>query len=169
MYILDVIKFKTKQLKHKLNPPVSSLNTTRHDVCFFQIGSLAQLEVYWKSVELGRGPAVILHVLDQYVMRFDCFGEKAGHAHFYMITPEKHCESRLFLLEKTVEAQIERAMFELSTNLNYWLARHRHPGVRRVRLNPAAVATAIEQARHTMLVLDQKIQAQSLMGVGGKL
>lgn len=150
MFMVDVAKYKAKQLKRKLSPPATPQKTIRHDVCFFPLGPLAKLEVYWKLTGLGRGPAIILHVLDQYVMRFDCFGEKAGHAHFYMVTPEQHCKSRLFLPEKTVELQIERALFELSTNLDYWLARHRHPSVRRARLDAAVVATAIEQARSTM-------------------
>lgn len=164
MFIIDVAKYKAKQLKKKLKPPPASSKLVRHDVCFFPIGSLAKLEVYWKLTDLGRGPAIILHVLDQYVMRFDCFGEKVGHAHFYVVTPEKHCESRLFLPEKTIEAQIERALFELSTNLDYWLARHRHPSVRRVRLDSEILMTAIEQARCTLQANYQTMQTQNLIG-----
>lgn len=168
MYILDVLKYKAKQLRRKLNPPTPAPKMIRHDVHLIPIDPLAKLELYWKSVDLGTGPAIILHVLDQYVMRFDCFGEKAGHAHLYLIEPEGHCESRLFLPEKTVEAQIERALFELSTNLDYWLSRHRHPSVRKTQLSSAKVAEAIAQARDVMQAHNRTAQTESLVRVGEK-
>jgi hypothetical protein len=168
MYILDALKYKAKQLKRKLDPPAPVSKVIRHDVHFIPIGPLAKLELYWKLEALGTGPAIILHVLDQYVMRFDCFGEKAGHAHLYLIEPERHCESRLFLPEKTVEVQIERALFELSTNLDYWMSRHRHPSVRKTRLSSATVAEAIAQARDIMHAHNRTAQTENLFGVGEK-
>ncbi|MGD1901409.1 MAG: hypothetical protein ACFB9N_04135 [Geitlerinemataceae cyanobacterium] len=151
MFIVDVLKYKAKRLKRRLKPQTPTpKSAVRRDVEFFPIDSLCKLEVYWKAFKFGVGPAIVFHALDNQVMRFDCFGGKFGHAHFYVIEPVKGCESRLLLPEKTIEAQIDRALFEISENLGYWMSRHKNPSVRQMHPDRAAVAAAVERARATM-------------------
>ena len=97
-----------------------------------------------------------MHVLGRQVLRFDCFGYPGGHAHIYLITPNRKCESRLFLPEKTIEAQIERALFEMSKNLDYWMQRHYDPSVRKTKLSRKFLRAALEEAHKSMLKYRQK-------------
>lgn len=168
MSVLKRYKYRIKRAKKRLLSGNKNIDKgqekgkknrygiTRQDVIFLPIGDYAELEIYWKLTKKGNGPAVILHILGKQVIRFDCFGEPNGHGHIYLIAPDKNCERRLNLPEKTVEAQIDRALFELSENANYWIPRHRNPAVRKIRLNSQKLSDAIAQARSTMLDYHQR-------------
>jgi hypothetical protein len=159
MYFINILKYKTKKFLRRFSdsPEGKSQDVVRRDVIFFPIGVNAELEVYWKKEKLGCGPAIILHVLGFYVLRFDCFGYPGGHAHIYLITANQKCESRIFLPEKTIEEQIDRALFEMSKNLDYWMQRHYDPTVRKIRLpNKKRLNAALEEARESMLEYRQK-------------
>ncbi len=158
MYIINFLKYKVKKLKKRLSGPseFDSHHDKRRDVAFFPIGGSAELEVYWKREKLGCGPAIILHVLGRHVLRFDCFGYPGGHAHIYLITPNKKSEPRIFLPEKTVEAQIDRAFFEMSKNLDYWMQRHYDASIRKFKLNKKVLNVALKNSRKLMLEYRQK-------------
>ncbi|HKW91653.1 MAG TPA: hypothetical protein VJX92_07120 [Methylomirabilota bacterium] len=86
----------------------------------YDIGDAAYFEVFWKVLDIGRGPAVSRFIRDTEVMKFDCFGEGRGHVHIDFgrtrhLTALAH--HRLYLGEKTVEEQIDRTIFELRMNL----------------------------------------------------
>ncbi len=78
------------------------------------------LEVYWSRVPgFGRGPAASLFVLDEEILRLDCFGGAGGHMHF---NPEQaHLTAglespRIRFGPGTIPDQIARSVFELKTN-----------------------------------------------------
>jgi hypothetical protein len=90
------------------------------DVRVVPVREGARLEVYWNTNPLGPGPAASLYVLEEEVLRLDCFGGETGHMHInpvqvnlalpWEVTP------RYFFPPDTLENHIERSVFELTTN-----------------------------------------------------
>lgn len=83
----------------------------RNDLKTFEIEENLKLLVYWKSLEIGIGPAVILQAYDLEILKFDCFGKEKGHYH---IAP--HYDFRIYFIEETVPDQISRSIKELRLN-----------------------------------------------------
>lgn len=104
----------------------------RRDVVRYQIVQNAELVVYWKVLEIGRGPAAALYVFEQEVLRFDCFGEN-GHFHARLDEAEKGNIDRRFFNERTVPEQIERSSEELTRNLRSYMAGSKEPRIRTLR------------------------------------
>ncbi len=79
-----------------------------------------RLEVYWNTNPLGPGPAASLFVLDEEVLRVDCFGGKTGHMHINPVQANLplawETTPRYFFPPDTVEGHIDRSLFELTTN-----------------------------------------------------
>ena len=132
----------------------SEMYPHRKDVVRYELQPHAYLEVFWKVLEIGRGPSVALFVYDQEVVKFDCFGAKDGHYHInerQWGKLSKGTVHRLYFPEQTVEAQIERAVFELRTNLSVYLQRNADPRVRNCRIDPACLAEMTGRMREKML------------------
>ena len=114
------------------------------------------LDVYWLDFQGRSGPAASLYVYDDEVLRFDCFDGDAAHLH------ANRKQSRAFASEASVqllfppgsfEGHIERACFELTSNLPHYLARNFSPRVRRTQLDPAAMVAAADFLRVEMQTL----------------
>ena len=108
------------------------------------------LEVCWKDLAAGRGPAASLFVLGDEVLRFDCFGRDLGHYHAELVQPER-AERRLYFPEATVEEQVERALFELTRNLDYYLQRNPRREIRHLAVDRAGLEKACAEARVRLL------------------
>ena len=67
---------KKKKKKYLLNPP-----KLRKDLLNIKVIEDVYFQVYWKVLEHGKGPAVILYVNRKEVLKFDCFGKDKGHFH----------------------------------------------------------------------------------------
>jgi hypothetical protein len=108
-----------------------------------------RLDVYWTVVAQGAGPCASLFVLDEEVVRLDCFAGHTAHMHLnpvqlnlslpWSVTP------RMAFPPGSMEEQIERASFELVTNTKAilqmnQLARFRHFSIKRSALETAAKA-----------------------------
>ncbi|MCP2730932.1 hypothetical protein [Limnofasciculus baicalensis] len=133
----------------------------RNNVVDFEIAENVGLEVYWKTLKVAEGPSLIFHALGYEILRFDTnIGEQA-HCHIQLIECQPKCKERLFLPEKTVEEQIERAIFELEKNLDYWLQRHPDRQVRLLKIDQTKLKIATEKAREKMLEYAQKIKVGS--------
>ena len=123
------------------------------EVCSRVIQDRVAMEVYWLSVLEGTGPAASLYVHHDEVMRLDCLGPDAGHMHVNMIQSARHpkgAKKRLYFCERTVEEQIERAVFELTTNAPYSLGLNEDPSVQQTFLDPQKLVDAAEWMRHKM-------------------
>ena len=105
-------------LRRKGRPRTGDDNAMDQRVIHVQ--SDVRLEVYWNTNPLGPGPAMSLFVLDEEVLRVDCFGGKTGHMHInpvqvnlplrWEITP------RYFFPPGSKKDHVERGVFELTTN-----------------------------------------------------
>ncbi len=113
-----------------------------------------RLEVYWSDVpNVGRGPSASLFVLDEEVIRIDCFGGNDGHMH---INPEqvriilRHDPPRFYFPEGSREDHIERATFELATNTASALKLNMLARVREFPIHMGKLAAAAGQMADEM-------------------
>jgi hypothetical protein len=122
------------------------------------LGSDVDLVSFWLDERIGGGGtgvcfAVFCHGYE--VLRFDCFGGDLGHFHIAPFTPWAifgNEERRLQFREQTIEQQVERALFEVEENLEFYLQLNPRARLRRTRLEReqrrAACSAARERARH---------------------
>jgi hypothetical protein len=108
------------------------------------------LDVFWKSLDRGRGPAAALFVHGDEVLRFDCFGPERGHYHAVDGSRRGANRRRVYFEEATVEDQIERSLSELRQNLAGYLGRNPRRSIRRLTVDSEALALACDQARARM-------------------
>jgi len=152
-----VIKRLLQRLRYdasvRVNPESLDLapGETRCDVEWIRVQPEVSLKVYWKILPIGKGPAISLYVFEFQILRFDCFGAADGHFHLLLGWPSPTSEDRLWLPEPNATAQVERTMFELKKNVDYYLQRHNDERVRRLRLEPETWSTACTRARERML------------------
>lgn len=127
-----------------------------------------RLEVFFKDFSNGKGPealaggrgaVVSLIVRGFEVIRFDCLGE-AGHYHIVFVRPDDGAAAgtpkRLWFYDRSVEAQINRAVFEIRTNIGYYLQRNPKKQVREVQFKPEALDVMCREAHRIALELTDK-------------
>ncbi|MGC1247132.1 MAG: hypothetical protein WA865_13045 [Spirulinaceae cyanobacterium] len=136
----------------------SKKDQIRNDVVHFEIAENVGLEVYWKILKVAEGPSLIFYALGYEILRFDTYINGQAHCHIQLIECQKKSRSRLFLPEKTVEEQIERSIFELQNNLNYWLQRHPDSQVRKLKVDKSKLQIATEKSQGKMLEYAEKIK-----------
>jgi hypothetical protein len=132
----------------RFNPDGSGI---RHDVEWIHVQPHVDLEVYWKVLPIGKGPAVSLYAFGFQILKFDCFGATDGHFHLFLGWPSPTTEDRIWLPEPSATAQVERTIFELIRNAPYYLQRHADGRVRTLELEPEPWFTSCTQARDKML------------------
>jgi hypothetical protein len=124
--------------KLKLMPPSVSNPVKRMDLKKIAISDNFSFLVYWKILEIGKGPAVILKAFDREILKFDCFGEKEGHYH---IAP--NYDFRIYFLEKTVSQQVKRTVAELKINGMKYLSLQKDPKIQAIRPNLTQYNSAV--------------------------
>jgi hypothetical protein len=141
----ESIRWSLNRHQGCLRPDASS----RRDLETIPINENAHLEVFWKDLKIGKGPAVSLFILGNEILRIDCFGPGDAHLHATFFQPTGG-ESRLFMGEPTIEEQIARARFELCRNFRYYQWRDSRKAVRRVQIHPSDMERAYAQACEIM-------------------
>jgi hypothetical protein len=106
------------------------------------------VKVCWKDLASGRGAAVSLFVHGDEVVGFDCFGEDEDPR--AQRPPPRQAAQRRCLPERSVEEQIERSIFELTSHLDHHLQRSPRRRIRRARVDRAALEQACAEARERM-------------------
>ena len=100
------------------------------------------------------GPAVCLVVHDFDVMRIDCLDFPMGHYHTAKPYPygiSRSLAGNIWLPEKTIEAQVDRAIFELLRNSDHYVLSHPKRKVRNTRLDEARMAAVCAEVKAKML------------------
>jgi hypothetical protein len=100
----------------------------------------------------GASACLVVHEFD--IMRFDCVGYPLGHYHFASPYPygiRKGLVGEIWLPEKTMEEQIERAIFELQRNSSFYLQKHPKRKVRNTHLNEDRLAAVCAEMKSKML------------------
>jgi hypothetical protein len=130
----------------------ASPSNDHRDPVFIRVTPQIVFETYWKDVEAGRGPALIVWLDYRKIVKFDCFGK--GHGHYHIALPalfQRSVETdRIYLPEETIALQIERVVFELRTNLRYYLQHCRYGRARRAKFADAELLPAVARARQVM-------------------
>ena len=129
-----------------------------NDVVIYPIQDHAYLAVYWKDLAIGKGPCASLYVYDKEILKFDCFGENRGHYHTHMNQPSlvPKGEERLYFLERTIEDQVTRSIFEIQTNATYHLQRNFDPRITFFKLDRTRLEIACREAKAKMLEYAKK-------------
>lgn len=130
----------------------------RNDVIHFEIDEKVGLEVYWKNLQVAKGPSLIFHAFGYEILRFDTYINGQAHCHIQLVECKKKCKSRLLLPEKTVEEQIDRAIFELENNLYYWLQRHPDRQIQSLQIDQNRLKIGTEKAKEKMLEFAEKLK-----------
>jgi len=140
------IILRPKKKNQLINPP-----ELRKDVTNLKIQDDVYFQVYWKELAIGKGPAVILYIYNKEILKFDCFGKEKGHYHvdFYKLNGSK--EDRIFFIENRASEQIERTVFELNTNLNYYLQRNKDHRIRDVHIEQNNLEKALVLVKSKMI------------------
>ena len=89
-------------------------NNLRKDLYKIDIEDNVYFLVFHKSLSFGFGPSLSLYINNKEILKFDCFGDKKGHYHI-------NNSERIFFIENTCLEQINKIIYELSNNLNYYL------------------------------------------------
>jgi len=140
------IILKPKKKNQLINPP-----ELRKDVTNLKIQDDVYFQVYWKELAIGKGPAVILYIYNKEILKFDCFGKEKGHYHvdFYKLNGTK--KNRIFFTENRASEQIEKTVFELNTNLNYYLQRNKDHRIRDVHIEQNNLEKALVLVKSKMI------------------
>jgi len=101
-------------------------------------------------------------MLEEEILRIDCFGKGAAHIHVALFLPGKG-EQRLWMHEQTVAEQIFRARFELYRNYQYYQSRIPNPNIRALKIDRLKMKEASEQA---FTLLNGFLDSESLLNEG---
>lgn len=123
-------------------------NPVRKDEIKIPVQPNLELIVYWKDLNVGKGPAAILKAHGKEIMKFDCFGFNKGHYH---VTP--HYGFRIYFTEHTSSEQIKRSGNELRRNAEKYLKLHEDKKVRSVKINQSIFNEKISEVEKKMTYL----------------
>lgn len=135
-----------------------SRSWVRQDCIQFYIQDGVYLEAYWKVYGIGKGPALILNIFGEELLRFDFFGPGKGHYHVTVPELQPQCSSFLYLSEQKVADQIERALFELNHNMSWYLQRHPLAKIRNLKINKKKLEELTPHIRTTLLVYAKLVE-----------
>lgn len=137
-----------RKLKHFVHSLLkrSGTFTLRKDVYNIYITDIASLSVYWKVLEIGKGPAVIFKVYDTELLKFDCFGKDKGHYH---LSPDYG--RRVFFKESSALEQINRTSLELKNNLHRFLGMQDSEIINNIEIPRENLENAVNIMRERMI------------------
>jgi hypothetical protein len=122
----------------------------RRDVLRITVQKDLVIDVFWKSLKAGKGPALSLFVCGEEFAKFDCFGPGDGHYHLALFAPAGVRQHGLQFAERTVAEQIGRTIFEIAKNLGYYLERAASPAIRKFELQRESLLSALPMAEKRM-------------------
>lgn len=144
-----------KQVIKKILVPLGFLDqkkTIRKDVEIIPIQKDLELVVYWKVLEIGKGPALILRAHKKEILKFDCFGKDDGHFH-----AAPNYGKRIFFDEQSAMAQIDRTTSELKKNAQSHLKNQKETEIYKMEIDQEKFIDAVEDARNKMIYFLEKI------------
>jgi hypothetical protein len=129
-------------------------NLVRYDLqggCFLETYLIDQIDTDGTRY-FGPAACLVVHGFD--IIRFDCVGYPLGHYHAARLYPygiRRGLAGEIWLPEKTIEEQVERAMFEVQRNWSYYLGSHPRAKVRNTRINEQRLAAVCAEMKSKML------------------
>lgn len=136
-----------KPIKSQKNPII------RRDVSIIPIQPNMHFEVYWKVLDIGKGPAVILYAYNKEIVKFDFFGDGDGHYH---IRP--YASLRIYFIEKNAKDQLQRAIHELLLNAQKYLKNQPEEIIQDLKINRNRFSIAIEEMEKEILYILKNVE-----------
>lgn len=127
------------------------------DLSWIDVTPFCRIAVFWSVVPgVGSGPSASVYVHESEVMRLDCFGGNEGHMHLnpaqvQALRPAR--DPRVYFEPGDRTTHVQRAQFELSTNLPAALAANRLRRVNRAEIPTEAVTAAASTMASSMATL----------------
>lgn len=138
----------------------------RQDLVSFIVNDKVRLDIYIKGPEVAtsgvielkdnkqaknmkQGIGLIVNAVGEEIARFDCY-EGAGH--FHPVTISFSARSRTFLSfpEKTLLDQIDRAVFEITHNIDWYLQHHPIRKVRNIKVQKSHLRQVAKETKKKM-------------------
>ena len=152
---LTVYRYKLGHINRKFSG--------RTHVARYEVQQDVHVDIYWKAIPRWTGPSVSFYVYGAEVLRFDCFGQVNGHYHVDFHSPWATQNNKLYFYERTLESQIERTLYELKTNLGFYLQRNPNRKVRNIEIDQEKLHGVCEKIRGSMYhLLDTVPELQEL-------
>ena len=126
-----------------LNPPRPKV--AHRESVIISIQPNLEFEIYWKALDIGKGPAIILKAYAREIMKFDCFGKDKGHYH---IAP--HYGFRIYFLEEKAIDQIERTVEELRKNAQKYLSVQQDSEIRKLIIDQQRFELSVKKAEEKL-------------------
>jgi hypothetical protein len=140
-----------RRIAKGLDLDTGPLNRPIDDVELIPVQPDSYLAVYFKRYGTDVGPGVSLYVLENEILRFDCFGAGRGHYHSLPCLAPFPGTERIEFGADTVETQVSRCVEEISMNHAAHLAGHFRRCIREFRFEQTRLDAAAAEARDRML------------------
>ena len=141
-----------RKITKGLNLDTGPFNRAIDDVELIEVQRDSFLAVYYKNYgSRGVGPGVSLYVLDNEVLRFDCFGGELGHFHSMPCLAPYPQRERVEFKTSGVESQIDESAAEILQNHASHLARHFRRRIRDYSFDRDEIEKAVAKAKEHML------------------
>lgn len=141
-----ILRLLHKKKNYLLTPP-----KLRKDVLNIKVIEDVYFQVYWKVLEHGKGPAVILYVNRKEVLKFDCFGKDKGHYHIVGYKLNGSNENRIYFQQESAFDQIEWTVQELKTNYLFYLSKSNKKYIRELKIDQNDLERALVSVRSKMI------------------
>lgn len=128
----------------------------RKDLYKIEIDSNVYLLVFHKMLPIGFGSALSLYINNWEFLKFDCFGKEKGHFHIYSGSKNK----TIYFVETTCEEQIEKSIYEISTNLKTYLTNVNNSKIKNVSINYEKIKYCLQEAKNKMLEYENNFYAK---------
>jgi hypothetical protein len=123
--------------------------SNRRDCVLHEVQPDVCLASCWLNEYGACGPVVSVYSHGLEVLRFDCFGT-GGHFHITPFALWDRAETRALFRERTAEEQIDRTMFEIMNNLDFYLSLNPKARVRNTKISRELLAKACREASDAM-------------------
>lgn len=144
-----LIRYFRKNRKNKRPDYLNNPPQLRKDVSNIKVQDDVYLQVYWKVLEIGKGPAVVLFVFGEEILKFDCFGKDRGHYH---VNGEKvSYGNKIFFEECNSSEQIDKTILELGNNLKLYLQQNIKQKVRELEIDQKNLEEALSRVKSIMV------------------
>lgn len=143
-------KYARRKISSGLDLDTGPLNRPIEDVELIAIQPDGYLAVYFKRYGADVGPGVSLYVLQNEILRFDCFGDDRGHYHSLPCLSAIPSSEQINFTGRSIDAQIDEASTEIHDNYAAHLTNHFRRRIREFRFDKTCLDKAVADARNRM-------------------
>ena len=144
-------RFVRRKIASGLDLDTGPFNRPIEDVELIPIQPDSYLAVYFKRYGANVGPGVSLYVLENEILRFDCFDKGYGHYHSMPCLAAVPGSEQIDFAADDTEAMVNQTVDEITRNYAAHLAKHFRRRIREFRFDQTRLDTAVAEARDRMV------------------